>query len=150
MGDVESKNILDAGCGIGYLSLLLTKQGALVTGIEPASKLYNVAVAKEQQEQLGITYVQEDLSALDSYGSTFDVVVSNMVFMDLPNYQSAIKNCITALKPNGLFIFSIIHPCFEEDEHWEERGSVEIREYFKEYEVKQISGYFSIGQLVHM
>ncbi|MEO6888774.1 MAG: methyltransferase domain-containing protein, partial [Ktedonobacteraceae bacterium] len=43
LGDVRGKRVLDAGCGQGYLSRLLARKGALVTGIEPASTLYQYA-----------------------------------------------------------------------------------------------------------
>ncbi len=141
LGNVKNKHILDAGSGTGYLSRLLAKEGAIVTGIEPAKKLYDHAVSKEQ-EGLIIRYIQEDLSTWKPKPNAFDVVVSNMVFMDIPDYQLAIKNCILSLKQNGIFVFSILHPCFEEDVDWRKKQSVTTKEYFKEYAVKQYTGHF--------
>lgn len=54
LGDVAGRAILDAGCGTGYLSRLLAKRGAYVTGIEPAPTLFAYAVECEQTEPLGI------------------------------------------------------------------------------------------------
>src|SRR5215471_2322279 len=62
LGDVRGKTILDAGCGQGYLCRLLAKAGANVTGIEPSEAFYTYALHREQIEQLGIHYVQADLS----------------------------------------------------------------------------------------
>lgn len=134
LGEVKSRHLLDAGSGTGYLSRLLAKQGAHVTGIEPAEKLYTYAVAREQKEQLGITYIKQDLSIWKPRPNTFDIVVSNMVFMDILDYKPAIKNCITSLKHNGALIFSISHPCFEE--------GGDRDEYFEEYAVEQFTGHF--------
>ncbi len=142
LGDVKDKNILDAGSGTGYLSRLLAKKGAKVTGIEPSTNLYNYAAAQEQKDPLGITYIKEDLSLWKPNQDSFDIVVSNMVFMDIPDYQTAMKNCITSLKQKGIFIFSILHPCFEEDIDWRKQPFVKIQEYFKEYTVKQFTGHF--------
>ncbi len=142
IGDVTGKHILDAGSGTGYLSRILAGKGAHVIGIEPADNLYSYAVSREEKENLGITYIKEDLSAWNPAPSVFDVVVSNMVFMDIPEYKSAIKNCILSLKENGSFIFSILHPCFEEDIDWVQQPYVATREYFNEYEVKQFTGHF--------
>ena len=47
LGDVAGKTILDAGCGQGYLSRLLAKKGAVVTGLEPAEPWYAYAVQRE-------------------------------------------------------------------------------------------------------
>src|ERR1051326_9094178 len=60
LGDVRGKMILDAGCGQGYLSRLLAKRVASVTGLEPAEALYAYAFQREQAEQLGITYLRSE------------------------------------------------------------------------------------------
>lgn len=140
LGDVAGKHILDAGCGQGYFCRLLARRGALVTGIEPAQNLYQYALIREQSEKLGITYLQHDLCspALAQFYNTFDFVVANMVFMDIPDYRTAIQNCIATLKSNGELIFSLLHPCFEEPgSEWPKKGYVEVREYFQERAIPQ-------------
>ena len=143
MGDVTGKTILDAGCGQGYLSRLLARKGAIVTGVEPTFPLYNYALHREQVERLGITYLQEDLSTLSPMPDMFDYVIANMVFMDIPDYLPALRNCISALKSNGGLIFSLLHPCFEEPgSEWSKKHYVEVRHYFEEQVVKQTYGFF--------
>jgi len=143
LGDVIGKVILDAGCGQGYLSRLLARKGAIVTGVEPAEPLYTYALQKEQNEPLGITYLQEDLSTWTPMLSTFDYVIANMVFMDIPDYLPALRACVASLKTNGGLIFSLLHPCFEESgAEWQGKGYVEIRDYFRERAVKQTYGHF--------
>ncbi len=143
LGDaLPEKAILDAGCGQGYLCRMLARKGARMTGIEPADSLYCTALQREQDEPLGITYLQHDLSTFTSVQSIYDVVVANMVFMDIPDYQAAMRNCIAALKPGGDFIFSLLHPCFEEPgSEWLPKGYVEVREYLSEYSKPQTFGY---------
>lgn len=141
LGDVKGKTILDAGSGQGYLSRLFAKKGAIVTSLEPAEGLIAYAINRERDEQLGITYLKADLSTWNTKSNLFDIVVSNMVFMDIPNWESAMKNCITALKPGGLFIFSISHPCFDQADGWGEKPYVEVKNYFTEYKMKNIIGY---------
>lgn len=142
IGDVQGKMVLDAGSGQGYLSRKLAQQGAIVTAIEPAENMYKYACLREQNEPLGITYLQQDLSSLSSITSVFDIVVANMVFMDIPDYKTAIHNCITSLKSGGSFIFSISHPCFEEPGlEWLKKGYVEVRDYFQETSVSSTIGH---------
>lgn len=141
LGDVKGKTILDAGCGTGYLSRMLAARGAKMTGVEPAESMFNYAVFKEKENPLGIIYLQEDLSEYHSK-EKFDVVVSNMVLMDIPDYETAMRNCINVIKPSGTFIFSISHPCFEDiGDEWEKHQQVFVKEYLQEYEVERYHAY---------
>jgi 2-polyprenyl-3-methyl-5-hydroxy-6-metoxy-1,4-benzoquinol methylase len=143
IGDVRNKAILDAGCGQGYLSRLLARQGARVTGVEPSDTFYTYALRREQAEQLGIHYQQADLSTWEPNPGSFDFVVANMVLMDIPEYTPALTNCVAALRPNGGLIVSILHPCFEEaGSAWKDQGYVAVRDYFEERAIKQTYGYF--------
>src|SRR6266702_177023 len=99
LGNVAGKAILDAGCGRGYLSRMLARKGARVTGIEPAETWFKAALNREQVEPLGITYLQADLSSWVCTPEVFDYVIANMVFMDIPDYISALQHCVEALKP---------------------------------------------------
>lgn len=140
LGDVAGKQVLDAGCGQGYLCRLLARKGARVTGLEPSESGYRSAVQREERERLGIIYLQADLSAWQA-DSSFDAVVCNMVLMDIPDYSAAIENCVRSLKPGGSFIFSLLHPCFEEPgAEWLRKGYVEVREYLSEYTKEQRFG----------
>lgn len=138
LGELQGKNILDAGCGQGYLCRLLARRGAHVTGVEPAEGMYRYAVERESSEQLGITYAQEDLTYF-ACQSEFDCVIANMVLMDIPDYEAAVRNCVAALKPGGDFIFAISHPCFEEGSaEWTRKGFVAVSEYLRDYAIAQM------------
>ncbi len=142
LGDVSGKRILDAGCGQGYLCRMLAKRGATVTGVEPAEVWYRYSVERERNEPLGITYIQEDLSAFMTHTNTFDIVVANMVFMDIPDYETAMHNCIASLKQGGNFVFSITHPCFEEPaSEWNKKKYVAIQNYLNDYTIHSGYGY---------
>ena len=143
LGDVSGKSILDAGCGQGYLSRLLARRGAIVIGVEPAEGMYTYALQREQTEHSGITYIQQDLSLLTNFQNSFDFVVANMVFMDIPDYESAMHNCIVALKSGGRLIFSLLHPCFDDPEtNWDVKGYIEVKEYFQARAIPQTYGHF--------
>jgi 2-polyprenyl-3-methyl-5-hydroxy-6-metoxy-1,4-benzoquinol methylase len=123
------------------LSRILARKGAKMTGVEPSDVLFKYAVTQEQNEPLGINYIQEDLSEFNSE-QKFDSVVSNMVFMDIPEYEKAIQKCIASLKSKGACIFSISHPCFEDaGDEWENNKQLVVKEYFKKYEVQRNHGY---------
>jgi 2-polyprenyl-3-methyl-5-hydroxy-6-metoxy-1,4-benzoquinol methylase len=134
LGEVAGRSILDLGCGEGYLSRMLARRGALVTGVEPAERLYTLCRAREERDPLGIMYHQQDASVLTLPTEAFDVVVMNMILQDIPDYRSAIGRAAAVLRSGGDALISILHPCFEESaSRWPDRNIVEIREYFAEF-----------------
>ena len=135
LGDVRDARILDAGCGQGYLSRLLADRGARMVGVEPAEPLFDYAVARERERRQGIEYIRADLSRLPATGEPFDAVVCNVVLEAIPEWLPAMEGCVRALRPGGLFIFSLEHPCFEDAAtSWLEHGCVEVRAYLRDYE----------------
>lgn len=136
LGDVRERTILDAGCGHGYLSRLLTGRGALVVGVEPAAVPFNYATRTEAKERHGITYLQRDLSVLRDIGGPFDAVVANMVLLDIPDWWAALANCVASLEPGGVLVYSLHHPVWIPGQFGTstERGVVEVRDYLNEHE----------------
>jgi SAM-dependent methyltransferase len=114
LGDVKRKRILDAGCGAGYMSRLLTEKGARVIGVDLSKKFIEIAKHYERKKPLGIKYEQVNLANLSRFSSTsFDIVISVYVLCDTRDCGKAIREIARVLKPNGRFIFLIGHPCFD-------------------------------------
>jgi SAM-dependent methyltransferase len=110
--DVKGKRVLDAGCGEGYLCRKLARLDARVTGVDFSQEM--LALAEERTDvALGIRYVHGNCERMDFLdASSFDVVVSNMVFMDLADHRAALEGICRLLVEDGILIFSICHPCF--------------------------------------
>ncbi|MFC7243159.1 class I SAM-dependent methyltransferase [Catellatospora aurea] len=141
LGDLNGQRVLDAGCGNGYLSRMLAERHAQVVGVEPGQSLYEFAVERETAAPLGIRYVQADLCALPDLGAPFDAVVASMVLPAIPDWTGAMRACVDALKPGGLFVFTVNHPCFEQLwPSWREHGEYRTRRYLAEYEIPGPSG----------
>jgi len=99
IGNIKEKRILDLGCGQGYFSRKLTKQGAVVTGIDLSKNLIKIANQRNQEQELDIKYFVSDASDLkDLKKHNFDIVVSNMAFMDIKHIDKTIKECSRVLK----------------------------------------------------
>ena len=78
--------------------------------------------------------MQADLSALPQSHPLllggFAAVIANMVLMDIPDYEAAIRSCAAALTPRGVFICTLSHPCFEESSAmWPEKRTIETQDY---------------------
>jgi 2-polyprenyl-3-methyl-5-hydroxy-6-metoxy-1,4-benzoquinol methylase len=113
MGPVKGLSVLDAGCGNGYFCRLLAKKGANVYGIELSKRFVEFAKQKERQDPLGIRYYSGTICDLAMFqDEAFHLVISNLVLMDLPNFDKAIKEIHRVLDKEGRLIFSIMHPCF--------------------------------------
>ena len=112
LGNVKGKSILDAGCGEGYLSRLLAKQGAVVIGVDFSEEM--LAIAQERTKSAsGVRYIHGNCENMDFFDvESFDVIVSNMVLQDLFDYKAALRSMYRILADKGILIFSIPHPCF--------------------------------------
>ena len=111
--EVENTRVCDLGCGEGHLSRSLAQRGAIVTGVDLSTKM--LALAKEHSAGVpNLEYVNDDAQRLQKFDSaSFDLVISNLVLMDIPDLTQTYRAVQRILKPEGCFIFSILHPCFE-------------------------------------
>jgi 2-polyprenyl-3-methyl-5-hydroxy-6-metoxy-1,4-benzoquinol methylase len=146
LGDLRGRRVLDAGCGNGYLSRMLAARGAAVVGVEPGRSLAEFAVERENAVPLGVRYVQADLCDLPDLGGPdlggpFDAAVASMVLSAVPDWRGAMRACVGALRPGGLFVFTVNHPCFEQLwRTWREHGEYRTGRYLTGYEIPGPNG----------
>ena len=91
LGRVADKNILDTGCGEGFLSRLMAERGAFVTAVDYSARLLKIA-RERTADDLQVEYLHANLEHLDMLNDgTFDIVVSCVVIQAVPDYQAAVK-----------------------------------------------------------
>lgn len=113
-GELTGQRVLDLACGQGWLTRELARRGALVTGVDLSGELLALARRYEEEEPLGITYLQDDAQTLEHVGaSAFDGVVCTLALMDIADYEAALRAARRALRPGGWFVLSLTHPCFQ-------------------------------------
>ncbi|WP_243740464.1 class I SAM-dependent methyltransferase [Streptomyces sp. 8K308] len=136
LGDVRGRRVLDAGCGHGYLSRMLADRHARVVGVEPTDGMFTYALEQERALGQGIEYVKADLTRLPDLGAPFDAVVCSMVLQVIPDWKPAMRACVRALRPGGLFVLSVNHPAFEQLlSTWRRHGAYRLDRYLEEYEI---------------
>ena len=115
IGNVKGKRVLDLACGEGYNTRILARRGATVVAVDFSKSLIELAMQKETEESLGITYYVSDAVDLKELPTNhFDLVTCFMALHDIEHYEDALSEVARVLKEKGRFIFSLPHPCFEE------------------------------------
>jgi len=99
----RSARVLDVGCGGGFLSNHLAREGFDVTGLDASRD--SLAVAARHDETGRVRYDFGDALALPYADASFDAV-SAMDFLEhVEDPARVVAECARVLKPNGLFFF---------------------------------------------
>ncbi len=93
--------VLDVGCGTGFLSLLLAEQGHQVVGIDLAPEMLARARAKAEATGLTATFRPGDAESLDDPDGRYDLIVARHLIWTLPDPVRAIREWRRVLRPSG-------------------------------------------------
>ena len=101
--------ILDVGCGTGFFSILLAREGHEVTGIDLTPGMISGAemLAGEElteKERERCRFLVMDAENPDFDGGTFDAVVSRNLTWTLPDAAAAYREWCRVLKEDGVLL----------------------------------------------
>jgi len=99
-----SGRVLDAGCGTGYGTHLLSRKRAFTLGIDYAAQALEYARARYAAPNLSFAAMNCHRLALAD--STFDCVVCLEVFEHLEDSDAFLAECRRVLRPGGRLILS--------------------------------------------
>lgn len=114
--------VLDIACGNGNFSRFLAGLGARVTAIDGSAGMIERArtrtgklVDGETASRIEYRVIDvTDTKELEELGTnTFDAAVSNMAVMDMAEISPMFGSVRGLLKPGGVFVCSLTHPCFQ-------------------------------------
>ena len=109
LGNVRGLEVLDLGCGHGWLSRYLIEAGAKVCGIDGSVELLKRACQVCPEAEFSMADLTKGLPDLRR---RFHRIVSYMVLMDIPEIDPLLNSVRQALRKGGRFIFTMTHPCF--------------------------------------
>ena len=93
---------LDVGCGEGRFCRILRQSGVEVPGLDPTPGL----VAQARLRDPDGLYVEGVAERLPFADETFDLVVSYLSLIDIPDFQAAIKEMARVLNPGGSLLIA--------------------------------------------
>ncbi|MFX0121555.1 MAG: class I SAM-dependent methyltransferase [Promethearchaeota archaeon] len=111
LGNVKGKKILELGCGGGQNSIVLTKWGAEVIGLDISEIQLEYAKKLAKKEGVKTKFVQgrmEDLGQFES--NIFDIVISSHAIGYADDLRAVFKETARVLKPKGFLVFCFEHP----------------------------------------
>lgn len=110
------ETVLEIACGAGLFARRLAELGALVTATDFSAKFLERAKARTREYSESVELRRVDATSeadLLSLGEKrFDAAVSNMALMDMAEIEPLFSALPRLLKPGGRFVFTIMHPCF--------------------------------------
>jgi 2-polyprenyl-3-methyl-5-hydroxy-6-metoxy-1,4-benzoquinol methylase len=112
IGEPAGLAVLDAGCGEGYLSRILARNGATVTGVDSSAKLIEAARTQNPADTPPVSFDVSNVDELPYRDNAFDLVVCNHLMNDLYDPSKPISEFARVLRRGGRLVILMLHPCF--------------------------------------
>ena len=127
--------MLDVACGNGLTSRRLAALGAKLAAFDFSANLIERARARPNLDariEYHVIDAKDDEALLTLGEKKFDSAISNMALFDMPEIEPLFRILPKLLKPNGTFVFSLMHPAFNNPsatllaEEWDD-GQIQTR-----------------------
>lgn len=109
LGDVQDKDVLDAGCGPGFYSDELVRRGARVIGFDQSMQMVRLARAR-LGERAVIRHGDLDHALPWLSDSSQDLALMALVIHHVEDRRLALNELHRVLRPDGRLVLSTSHP----------------------------------------
>jgi SAM-dependent methyltransferase len=96
------RTALDVGCGEGRFCRMLKQHGIEVAGVDPTQELIEAARARDTDT----VYLDGIAERLPFHNHTFDLVISYLSLIGIPNIEEAIPEMARVLVPGGTLLIA--------------------------------------------
>ncbi|MCB1713672.1 MAG: class I SAM-dependent methyltransferase [Candidatus Competibacteraceae bacterium] len=103
----KPRNVLDLGCGEGWLTRALTEQGLEVLGVDAIPELIEHA---RQQDGGTFKVMSFDAIVAGAIPAQFDSIVCNFSLLGEASVTALFKTLPTLLQPGGHLLVQTLHP----------------------------------------
>lgn len=107
---VDDGLVLELGCGTGNMTRLLAEAGYDMIGIDLSEDMLMEAMAKTDEEQQGILYLNQDMRSFELYGTVRAIVSicdSMNYILEEEDLLDIFRLANNYLDPGGVFIFDL-------------------------------------------
>jgi SAM-dependent methyltransferase len=107
IGDVRGRDVLDLGCGNGFLSVLLAQQGAKVLAVDTSRQATENArrLAEANGVEGDMEVVELDARRLEELGRSFDVVTGTYVLHHIEPFEPFAATLRAVMAPGARGVF---------------------------------------------
>jgi len=107
--DWSGKDVLDLGCGGGYMAEALARRGVRVTGVDPSLASLEAAQKHAQAQGLDIIYRAGVGEAIPLETHSVDRVVCVDVLEHVQDVEKVLSEVHRVLRPQGIFFFDTVN-----------------------------------------
>src|SRR2546423_4561517 len=112
------ERVLEVACGNGQFAREMARAGAIVVASDFSEKFVERAQRHTEAEGIGnvefrVADATDEAQLRALSAEPFDAAVCTMALMDMAELAPMLRGVRSVLRPNGRFVFSVTHPCFQ-------------------------------------
>lgn len=139
VGSFKNKDVLELGCGNGYLAPKILEQSPRQIVMMDISE-HNLKHAKAKCNDPRVRFVRQDATEpWNADASSADVIYSNMMLNEVDNIKTPINEAFRVLRGGGALVFSVTHPAWDLFVYAQEKAGLPSKK------IKGLGGYFRRG-----
>jgi SAM-dependent methyltransferase len=110
LGDVESRDVLELGCGAAQWTVALRERRARAVGVDLSGQQLRHARSLAESQGIGVTLVQGDAERLPFTSQSFDIVFCDHGAIVFASPERVVEEASRVLRPGGLVALCMSTP----------------------------------------
>ena len=137
------KSVLDVGCGLGYGTNLIFKEGFKALEIDKSKTAIEVCKKRYPFINFIVGYFPQNIK------HKYDAIVANEIIEHVPDHKVFIRECFSLLNSNGLLLLSTRNRKYTKNRnphHIHEFTLEELKSIFPKNKIRALSSHLLRGQ----